>query len=366
MARTPRHVIQFRDALLAVRPREISIPGTRPGVVGVPGIREATRLQYNRDDFQSLGRRHEYSFALPNGHILELSVQFYLNNIGYWRLFAYSVVDGTKAHGMLFSVNITMGHDGSDIVQLKQRLALSTRGLTVDQRRGSTDEMAAQLRQSGLTIEDRNIVFTPFNTKSGKFDGGTASAFVRDFVVTAVLKGHYMANKGYSLPGIGPVAQPDPGSIAIGSIKAAEAAAVDSGAFDPHDATDARKKEVAAIVRRRGQPAFRQTLLRVYGGKCAVTGCDFEGTLEAAHISPYAGDHTDHVQNGLLLRADIHTLFDLHHLTIDSKTMKIRLAPALRGTAYQVLEGTAVFRPKDKALRPNPEALDMHRKAAGL
>ena len=214
MARTPRHVIQFRDALLAVRPREISIPGTRPGVVGVPGIREATRLQYNRDDFQSLGRMHEYSFALPNGHILELSVQFYLNNIGYWRLFAYSVVDGTKAHGMLFSVNITMGHDGSDIVQLKQRLALSTRGLTVDQRRGSTDEMAAQLRQSGLTIEDRNIVFTPFNTKSGKFDGGTASAFVRDFVVTAVLKGHYMANKGYSLPVSGlspsPIRAPSP------------------------------------------------------------------------------------------------------------------------------------------------------------
>ncbi len=47
-----------------------------------------------------------------------------------------------------------------------------------------------------------------------------------------------------------------------------------------------------------------------YGGRCAVTNCDIEDVLEAAHISPYNGPSTDQVYNGLLLRTDIHTLFD--------------------------------------------------------
>ncbi|WP_169719739.1 HNH endonuclease, partial [Novosphingobium acidiphilum] len=56
--------------------------------------------------------------------------------------------------------------------------------------------------------------------------------------------------------------------------------------------------------------------MKAYDGKCAVTSCAIEPLLEAAHIHPYLGPKTNHVTNGMLLRADIHTLFDLGLLAI--------------------------------------------------
>ncbi len=106
----PRQIKAFRDALLAVEPVPISIPGIRPPLLGHPGIRESTRIEYNKRDSQLLGRWHEYSFGLPGDHILELSLQLYESGGGYWRLFAYSVVDGNRQSGMLFSVNFTHGN----------------------------------------------------------------------------------------------------------------------------------------------------------------------------------------------------------------------------------------------------------------
>ena len=78
--------------------------------------------------------------------------------------------------------------------------------------------------------------------------------------------------------------------------------------FDAKDTKDARKKVMRAIVLRRGQPEFRRDLIAAYEGRCAVTGCDLVDALEAAHIVPHRGTHTNVVRNGLLLRADIHTL----------------------------------------------------------
>ncbi|WP_336979879.1 HNH endonuclease signature motif containing protein [Altererythrobacter fulvus] len=53
-----------------------------------------------------------------------------------------------------------------------------------------------------------------------------------------------------------------------------------------------------------------------YEGRCAISGCDVREVLEAAHIMPYLGEETNDVRNGLLLRADLHTLFDLGLLKI--------------------------------------------------
>jgi putative restriction endonuclease len=74
---------------------------------------------------------------------------------------------------------------------------------------------------------------------------------------------------------------------------------------------DMRDWALRCIAARRGQAAFRAALIDAYGGRCSITGCDAVEALEAAHISPYKGDHTNDVTNGLLLRADLHTLFDL-------------------------------------------------------
>lgn len=79
---------------------------------------------------------------------------------------------------------------------------------------------------------------------------------------------------------------------------------------------DLRTFDLRSIARRQGQKEFRNKLMRAYGNRCAVTGTSTESVLEAAHISRFLGAHTNRTSNGLLLRADIHTLFDLHRITI--------------------------------------------------
>jgi hypothetical protein len=134
-----------------------------------------------------------------------------------------------------------------------------------------------------------------------------------------------------------------------------------SGEFDPTSEKDARQRIIAAVVRRQGQPAFRGRLLRLYGGRCAMSGCNVRSVLEAAHILPYKGPQTDYPSNGLLLRADLHTLFDLGLLAVETKTMTILVAQVLQGTCYQEYAMKPLALPKDQKGRPSREALDKHR-----
>ena len=135
----------------------------------------------------------------------------------------------------------------------------------------------------------------------------------------------------------------------------------DSGTFNFTSMEDARERTFSEVVRRRGQPAFRAALIMAYEGRCAISGCDASEALEAAHIYPYRGDYTNHLTNGLLLRADLHTLFDLGLLTIDSATMTAQFSESLRMSHYSPLHGTALNIPHNENQRPNAEALDWHR-----
>lgn len=138
------------------------------------------------------------------------------------------------------------------------------------------------------------------------------------------------------------------------------------GAFDPHDVEDARKKTLAAIVRRQGQPAFRRGLLRAYEEKCAITGCNIVEVLEAAHIVPYQGPQTNHVSNGLLMRGDLHTLFDLGLIAIEPSSKLVVVAPVLRSSEYGALHGQPLRRPSAVADQPSEHALEIHYIKAGL
>ncbi|MBO3463032.1 HNH endonuclease [Aetokthonos hydrillicola Thurmond2011] len=135
-----------------------------------------------------------------------------------------------------------------------------------------------------------------------------------------------------------------------------------SGFFQHKNLQDARKRIYSSIVRRRGQQAFRKKILAAYNKQCTVTGCDAEQALEAAHIYPYRGDDTNEIWNGLILRSDIHTLFDLYLLTIHPETKKICLAPELQNTSYGELNGKTINLPKEITLYPNKEALEWHYK----
>jgi len=130
-----------------------------------------------------------------------------------------------------------------------------------------------------------------------------------------------------------------------------------AGEFDPSDDRDARRRIQAAIVRRYGSQRFRDALLEAYEGRCAVTGCNLPAALEAAHIKPYNGQKTDYVTNGLLLRGDIHTLFDLNFLGIEPDSLKITLAPRVDDSSYKKYNGRVIHTPSDETLRPNPQAL---------
>lgn len=129
---------------------------------------------------------------------------------------------------------------------------------------------------------------------------------------------------------------------------------------------DTRERARASVIRRRGQPAFRARLLRVYRGRCALTAVDAPQALEASHITPYSGPESNEPQNGLLLRADIHALFDLGLLAIESKKMTCLTDSSLARTDYAKLGGHPLFVPAEKSDRPSSAALDQHRQWARL
>lgn len=150
-------------------------------------------------------------------------------------------------------------------------------------------------------------------------------------------------------------------SGSIPSIEQVQAKQDEEGGFNPSSIRDGREWVLSAIVRRRGQAAFRASLLAAYASTCPITGCKVEPLLEAAHIIPYLGATTNHIQNGLPLRADIHTLFDLQLLAIDPNTLTVLLAPSLLSSEYGELVGRAIGLPKQVADQPSREALRAHR-----
>nr|WP_243853084.1 HNH endonuclease signature motif containing protein [Luteibacter anthropi] len=129
-------------------------------------------------------------------------------------------------------------------------------------------------------------------------------------------------------------------------------------AFDPLNMVDGRQKVLREIVRRQGQPTFRRQLLDAYERRCAVTGCDVELVLEAAHIAPYFGAESNSVSNGLLLRADIHTLFDLGKLKI-APSGCVEIHDEIQGSIYAQYRNVYIRLPSNPLLHPSQAALQL-------
>jgi len=117
---------------------------------------------------------------------------------------------------------------------------------------------------------------------------------------------------------------------------------------DLKNATEYQPNRVTrSILERRGQSDFRKKLLKLYGGECLVTGCKVEAALEAAHITPvkYAGNMSP--ENGLLLRSDINTLYDLQLFAI-SATGEIQWCQSLQDSEYGANYKTVTFPDKSE------------------
>jgi hypothetical protein len=126
--------------------------------------------------------------------------------------------------------------------------------------------------------------------------------------------------------------------------------------FDPKNLKDGRTKIKRLVAIRQGQSEFRDSLMAAYGGQCAITGCRVEEVLEAAHIMPYLDDkQTNHVTNGLILRADIHTLFDLDIIRVEPD---YRISATVSVVKAFNLPDRLTNLPKVEALRPSPDALN--------
>lgn len=119
--------------------------------------------------------------------------------------------------------------------------------------------------------------------------------------------------------------------------------------------------ELQAFARRvrRGQASFRRGLMRVYDSRCAVTGTALDAVLEAAHIEPHRVRGRNAVDNGLVLRADIHILFDVGLLRVHPDSLEIHVDSRVQlGSEYAKLHGR-VLRPRLDGGRPDREALEV-------
>lgn len=125
--------------------------------------------------------------------------------------------------------------------------------------------------------------------------------------------------------------------------------------FDVNAALDEEVGYEVALRRSRpGQTPFRNALIRAYGPRCLVTGTIGEVVIEAAHIIDAGGEETMHPRNGLLLRRDVHRLWDLGLLKINPDTLEIEVDPTL-DEEYTRLDGERLY---GGNIEPDRDALE--------
>jgi putative restriction endonuclease len=116
-----------------------------------------------------------------------------------------------------------------------------------------------------------------------------------------------------------------------------------------------------------GQNAFKALVQEAYGRRCAVTGTKIVPVLEAAHIRPVTSSGENRVDNGLLLRSDVHKLFDDGYLGVHPSTRVLMVSPRLRSEYGNGEEFYAkakaretVTIPKRRIDQPSSEFLEWH------
>lgn len=126
----------------------------------------------------------------------------------------------------------------------------------------------------------------------------------------------------------------------------------------------ARFGEPTIIRPRLGQGTFRVLVTDAYGRKCAVSEEKTLPALEAAHIRPYSDGGEHALSNGLLLRRDIHSLFDSGYVTVTPE-YRFEVSRRIReefenGRHYYELHGKIIGLPQSAAMCPDRAALAWH------
>lgn len=119
------------------------------------------------------------------------------------------------------------------------------------------------------------------------------------------------------------------------------------------------------IKPRLGQGAFRVMVTEAYHRRCAITGEKTLPVLEAAHIKPYSQEGCHETNNGLLLRKDLHTLFDRGYITV-KEDCHIEVSKRIKedygnGKEYYALHGKKlIVLPDNSQERPSVQFLRWH------
>lgn len=131
----------------------------------------------------------------------------------------------------------------------------------------------------------------------------------------------------------------------------------DRGLLLEYDGADERRAVATYGIRREQQGRFRSALIDAYGGSCAITGVNVIEALQAAHIYPYRGKKTQVVNNGILLRADLHLLYDENLLSIEPDTLSVQISSRLKNTTYAQYSKRTLRIPEQASLAPSRELL---------
>jgi hypothetical protein len=134
--------------------------------------------------------------------------------------------------------------------------------------------------------------------------------------------------------------------------------------FNLDDPPDERRSELSSRVIREGAETFRNEQMKLWASKCAATGCNIREALDAAHIFKYLGEHSNRPDNGLLLRADIHKLFDRNLIAVEESEGQLvwRVSTSLLGSDYATLNGRRVASGSEVSAFPHRELLARHLK----
>lgn len=119
------------------------------------------------------------------------------------------------------------------------------------------------------------------------------------------------------------------------------------------------------VAPRLGQGSFRVLVTDAYRYRCAMTSERTLPVLQAAHIRPYAEGGHHELSNGLLLRSDLHTLFDQHYITVEPNKKTILVSRRIReqfenGRDYYALKDRVLAQPADALAMPSTENLAYH------
>ncbi|WP_414486837.1 HNH endonuclease [Stenotrophomonas maltophilia] len=196
--------------------------------------------------------------------------------------------------------------DAADVKEFEEHLVRKHLGKGQLTRRMSTNELGLALRTWNL--EELNQLWSMRREKL---------TYLED---AALLLAHIRHRSG-----IDPQLRPAAELLGYDAIQALQGVLEESGRLAVEqslppamEAVVAEGKRVEQVLRviREGQAEFRKRLVAHYGAVCMVTGTALESVIDAAHIVPYNGTSTNALNNGLLLRKDIHALFDAGLLTI--------------------------------------------------